>query len=558
MAAPIGVAGLRLNLFCDSDRFKRLDQLDAYARSTQYNDRRYDWDGRLRAAVGDIDVDPGWYVPLKRRKPTTIIDLPKLITKRLVAMALGEEQWPEINADGDTEAEDYVKTLAEVANVQGRLQEAAERGAACGTACWSFAYINGKPRVTVHSAKHINVLRWADRDELVIGSALKTYRYEVMGIKDGKPVKLTYYYARHWDEQSETIWDPIPEEKARDGSWANAVSSVTTTHAYGYAPIYWTQNTPDCETEDGRSSYDGLLDTFDSMNTLLSATLKGTVANVDPTLIVKDDPGANPGMLRKGSENAIYSPGGADYLEIKGTAVATAMDLISKTAQYALDVSGVVLGDPNKMGSQAQSAAAMRIIYLPMVNTCDVLRTQYGNHFLVPLLTGMLKAAKQMGKVPGEVKRTADGRLIQEQPVVLLPPKVVTEKEAGEPPQRIDPENPSPPPLPKPGKVTKKTVPRTPGQSENIQLKWPPYFRPTAADVTAMVTATNQAKGSLICEETAVRATASMFDVKDVATELTNIQTEKAVQAMLYPGPDMLMPPGMKGGKGGEEPPEDD
>lgn len=558
MAVPQGVNGLRLNMLCDSDRFRRLDRLDAYARSTQYNDRRYDWDGRLRAAVGDADVDPGWYVPLKRRKPSTIIDLPKLITKRLVAMALGEEQWPEINADGDTDAEDYVKTLAEVANVQGRLQEAAELGAACGTACWSFAYINGKPRVNVHRAKHVTVLRWADRDELTIGAALKVYRYQVTGLKDGRPVLVNQYYARHWDEQTETIWDPIPEEYARDGTWPGRVSSVTTTHAYGFAPIYWTQNTPDSETEDGLSSYDGLLDTFDSMNILLSATSKGTVANVDPTLIIKDDPGNNAGLVRKGSENAIFSPGGADYLEIKGTAVATALELLSKTAQYALDVAGVVLGDPNKMGSQAQSAAAMRIIYLPMVNTCDVLRTQYGNRFLVPLLTGMLVAAKKMGSTPGEVLRTADGRLIQHQPVVILPPKVVTEKEPGEPPQRIDPENPKPPPPPKPGKVTKKTVPRTPGQSENIQLKWPPYFRPTASDIQAMVTATNQAKGQLIGEETAVRATASMFDVKDVAEELTNIQTEKALQAMLYPGPDMLMPPGMKGGKGGEDPPDDD
>ncbi len=559
MPAPVGVAGLRLNTFCDSDRFKRLDQLDAYARSTQYNDRRYDWDGRLRAAVGDVDIDPGWYVPLKRRKPSTLIDLPKLITKRLAAMALGEEQWPEINADGDVEAEDYVKTLAEVANVQGKLQEAAERGLACGTACWSFAFIEGKPRVIVHRAKHVNVLRWKDRDDLVIGAALKVYRYKVWGLQDGKPKELTYYYAKYWDELQETVWDPIPEALARDGTWGARVASITVEHGYGDAPIYWTQNMPDSETEDGLSSYDGLLDTFDSLNTLISATTKGTVANVDPTLIIKDDPGNNAGGIKKGSENAIYSPGGADYLEIKGTAVATAMDLCSKTVQYALDACGVVLGDPNKIGSQAQSAAAMRIIYLPMVNTCDILRTQYGNRFLVPLLTGMLKAAKKIGSsAPGPVQTTTDGRRIQEKPTVLLPPKVVTEREAGEPPQRIDPENPKPPAAPKAGKVTKKTVPRTPGTSENIQLRWPPYFRPTAADVSTLVTAVTQAKGQTISDETAVRATAQMFDVKDVAEELTNIEAEKAVQSMMYPGPDMMLPPRLDGGKGGKGPPEGD
>lgn len=559
MPAPVGVAGLRLNTFCDSDRFKRLDQMDAYARSTQYNDRKYDWNGRLRAAVGDYDIDPGWYVPLRNRKPSTVIDLPKLITKRLTAMALGEEQWPEVNADGDVDAEDYVKTLAEVANVQGKLQELAERGTACGTFVGSFCYIDGKPRVGVHRAKHINVLRWADRDDLVIGAALKVYRYSIQALVEGKPKVLTYYYARYWDELQETIWDPIPEVYARDGTWSQRVNSVTAEHGYGFAPIYWGQNMPDSESEDGLSSFDGLCETFDSMNTLLSATMKGTIANVDPTLIIHDDPGNNMGAVRKGSENAIYSQEGAEYLEIKGTAVSTAMDLLAKTVQYALDVSGVVLGDPNKIGSQAQSAAAMRIIYLPMVNTCDILRTQYGNRFLVPLLTGMLKAAKLIGASPaGPVLTTADGRRIQEKPSVLLPPRLVTEKEPGEAPPRLDPENPTPPKAPAPGKVTKKTVPRTPGESENLTLKWPPYFRPTASDVQGVVDAVIKAKGQLISDETAVRATAQMFDVKDVSEELTNIQAEKAVQAVMYPGPEMFMPGGLDGGKGGKGPLSDD
>lgn len=558
MALPAGVAGLRLNTFIDSDRFKRLDQLDAYACSTQYNDRKYGWDGRLLASVGDVDIDPGWYVPLKRRRPTTTVALPKLITKRLAAMALGEEQWPQINADGDVETEDYVKTLAEVANVQGRLQEAAERGLACGTAVVSFAFIEGKPRVTVHRAKHIWVLRWKDRDEHVIGAALKVYRYEVNVVsRDGKPVKATYYYARYWDELSETVWDPIPEAFARVGNWAEKVKSITVEHGYGEAPIYWTQNMPDSEAEDGASAYDGLLDTFDSCNTLLSATSKGTVANVDPTLVIHDSPGANPGMVRKGSENAIYSENGAEYLEIKGTAVTTAMELIGKTVQYALDVSGVVLGDPNKIGSQAQSAAAMRIIYLPMTDTCNILRTQYGSRLLVPLLTGMLKAAKKItASEPGPVLTTVDGRRIQEKPTVVLPPKVVTDREPGEV-KRPDLTDMNPKP-PEPGKVTKKTVPRTPGQSENLTLKWPPYFRPTATDVAGMVTATTQAKGQLISEETAVRAVADIFDVKDVAEELTNIQAERAVQAMLYPGPDLALPPDLQGGKGGKDPPGDE
>ena len=543
MAAPVGVAGLRLNTLCDSDRFKRLDQLDAYARNRQYNDRRYDWDGRLRAAAGDYDVDPGWYVPLKRRKPSTVIDLPKLIVKRLAAMTAGEEQWPEINVDGDTDAEDYVKTLAEVAEAQSALQEALERGLACGTAVASFKYLNGTPRITVHRAKHIEPLRWKDREKFTLSAALKVYRYKAWEYVDGRPKEVTYYYAQYWDEQIETIWDPIREEHARDGSWSVRVKSVTVEHGLGEAPIFWTQNLPDSEELDGLSAYDGLLDTFDSLNTLLSSTTKGTIANVDPTLIIRDDPGNNTGSIRKGSENAIYSKDGAEYLEIKGTAVTTALELLQKTIQFALDVSGVVLGDPNKMGTQAQSAAAMKMLYLPMIDTCNVLRTQYGSRFLVPLLRSMLRAAKKIqAQPPGPVLTTDDGRLVQEKPTVILPPRVETERKPGEPPARLDPAEPGPPPLPKSGEVTRKLVPRTPGKSENVTLRWPPFFRPTADDVKAMVESATKAKGQLISEETAVRSTAGIFDVKDVATEIEKLQTEKAVEAMLYPGPERFMP----------------
>jgi hypothetical protein len=239
--------------------------------------------------------------------------------------------------------------------------------------------------------------------------------------------------------------------------------------------------------------------------------------------------------------------------------VTTALELLSKNIQYALDVCGVVLGDPHKMGTSAQSAAAMKMLYLPMINTCDMLRTQYGNRFLVPLLTGMLKAAKKIGtRAGGEILTTSDGRRLQVQPAVMLPPRLIVERQPGEAPPRRNPEELDPPKLPKAGEVKTRTEPRKPGASENLTLKWPPYFRPTAQDLNQTVEAINKAKGQLCSEETAVKYTATMLSVKDVAEELTAIQAEKALNAAMYPGPEMLNPPGLEGGNGPKTPQGDD
>ena len=510
---PPNLAGLRIDLVAQDERFRKLDKLDAYAKATQYNARQYNWDGHLLARLeGDADIDMGIYIPMKRRRPSARVDLPKLITKRLTAMVFSEERWPELSVDGDPDAEDYLKALANVCNMQVKMQEARDYGGACGTACMSFSFVDGAPRVAVHRAKHMKVLRWADRDELVIGAVLKVYRYERQVWDQGKPKLAAFYFARYWDEQREIVWDPIPESEARNGAWHRSVKSYTVVHGYGECPVYWAQNVPDSENEDGASDFEGSLELFDAVNSLVSSTFKGTVGNVDPTLIIKDDPGQNPGVVRKGSDNAIFSKNGAEYLELKGDAVKAANELAAKLIQYSLDVAGVVLGDPEKLSGAAQSAAALRILYLPMINSADILRTQYGKVLLVRLLVGMLRACKKIVQTPeGPIQITADGRRIQEKPVVVLPLKIETTKGTDG--------NPS---------VSKKV--RNPGDLEFVSLRCPPYFKSTAQDTTQAVDAATKAQGKVISDRTAVKFTAGEFGVTDVEQELVDIEAERAVR----------------------------
>lgn len=506
---------IRLNELCQGQRFQTLERLDRYADCRQYDALQFNWDGQRFGYGSEAAMAWPGYVALDQRRPSVRYNLGKLIISRLTAMAMGEESWPEVTVPGDEEAEDYVHALATESRLQERLQEARNRGGAAGTAVVSFSFVDGVPRVKAHEAKHMYPQRWADKDEHVLGAVLKAYRYTRTVYVDGKPTPKEFYFARYWDEQVETVWDPIPLEQAQAGTWATATRSYTVRHGYGECPVYWTQNLPDSEREDGISDIDGLDTTFDKINHLLSATTKGTIANVDPTLVIKDDPVKNMGVVQKGTGHALFSKGGAEYLELRGESVKTATALSNELVRYCLNTAGVVIGDPEKMGTKAQSSVALKMLYLPMCNQCDLLRVQYGS-LIIRVLRGMLRAARLIGSVePGPVMTTADGLRIQTKPVVLLPPKVEMVDKPGAPGEQSTSEE----------KVTE----RTPGKSDRLELKWPPYFQPTMTDVNQMVEAATKAKGQTVSQRTAVKFTAPVFGVTDVDAELAELAAERAM-----------------------------
>jgi hypothetical protein len=526
---------LRLDQLCLSTRYRQLETLGLYAEGRQHEALQYNWDGTRQGYAGEADIKPGWYVPLKHRRPNVRFNLGKLIVGRLTAMALGEESWPQINVSGDEDAEDYVQALATEAKLQQRLQEARSKGGAAGTAVLSFAFVDGMPRVKSHEAKHMFPLRWADRDEHVLGAVLKVYAYTRTVWVDSAPKEKRFYFARYWDERTETVWDPIPQELAQTNAWSWKVPSRTIVHDYGECPVYWCQNLEDGDREDGISDIDQLPDTFDRINHLLSATTKGTIANVDPTLVIKDDPGKNQGVVHKGEGQAIFSKGGADYLELKGESVKTAKELARELTQFCLETAGVVIGDPEKMGAKAQSSLTLKMLYLPMCNQCDLLRVQYGG-LITAVLRGMLRAARKIeGTEPGPVVVTEDGYRLQHKPVVVLPPRIEVEGEGDE---KIE-----------------KEVPRSPGTSERIELKWPQYFPPALPDIKLAVDAATAAQGRTISRKTGVAFTAPMFGVVDIDEELALIDVEREAQALLMGQLDTdENVPGFKGGQdGGEE-----
>jgi len=528
--------GLRLDLLCQGGRFEKLDLVDAYMRDVQYATRRYDWDAALVGRGGDQSAQAEYYVPQKERRPSVQRNMGALIVSRLTSMAVGAEQLPEVKIPGDLEATDFTSGIWDAASFPAKLIELRMKGGSTGTACVSFGFVEGMPRLRVHDAKHCRVLRWADRDEFVVAAALKVYRYEQTEIVDGRLKQVPYYSVRYWDTEVEIAWNPVPEREAKDGTWSQKIQSFTVTHNYGVCPFFWCQNLPDSEREDGLSDFDGMLGRFDQINYLASSTNKGTNANVDPTLVIKSEPGKNTGVVRKGSSNAIYSVNGADYLELKGTAVTAAISWMDEMEQWCLDEACVVVADPKTLTSRAQSGEALKLLYMPMASRCDLIREQYGK-LIVRLLKAMLQASRRIiSSQPGEVVVLEDGSRLQSVPTVTLPPRYMEERGAD-------------------GKVTVKVVQRSTGTSSDIKLNWRSYFPPTPTDITSMTDAATRAQGKIIANRTAIAYTAQVYGVKDVEQEQAQIEAEAelAMERMMAAEPPDPPPGKPKNADDGED-----
>lgn len=501
-ALTIPLDGVRLVDFAETARFRIMDRMEAFFRRSQHAAKLYDWDGRFLGYGDESPVKPGYVVPYAQRRPSARYDLAVVIVRRLTALLFGTDRFPEVTIPGDEDAEDYAKALIEASRLPMRFVEARDLGGATGTACLSFAFVRGKPRVEVHNAKHVTVLRWADEAERRPAAVLKTYAYprQVWDPQAKRIREVIYYYARFWDETGEVVWEPIPKTLAESTRWTSAPRK-STEHRFGFCPVYWIQNIADSAEPDGEGDYEGLEDKFTEIDQLLSAAAKGTKANVDPTLVIRADPAMNNGSLKKGSENAIFSPGGAEYLELKGQATKAAIDMLERLRLYTLDAASVVLADPDKLSGAAQSAQAMRILYAPMLARCDLYREQYGEFGIKPIVCDMLRASRAILASP--VVEGPDGD--RSQPAVVLPPRVVE------------------------GKV----VERKPGTADTIVLNWNPYFAPTWTDIGQAVTATQTASGgkALISQRTGVAAVQSLFGVHDVNAEIEAIH-EDAEHAM--------------------------
>lgn len=521
-----------------SERQLMLNRLWSWYRGQQYEARRIDWNGRevlepLAAEAissrgfippGFVDAS-GQSTPLKFRRPSSPYGLAKVIVERFTGLLFSEGQHPTVQVEGDPVTEDFVRALCEVSRMWQQMMVARTYGGGMGSVAIGFQFVDGKPMVEVHDPRWCQP-QFVERSTNTLKSIEKRYQYpkEVRDPQTGRYETVWFWYRRVIDQLVDVVFEPAPVGNGQEPEWKE---DVKVAHGLGFCPVVWVQNIPVQDEIDGDPDCQGTYEMMEAIDMLVAQAHRGILANCDPTLVVTSESDMGP-QLQKGNGNAIQVPkGDAKYLEMTGAGSKAAMDMASQLRDMVMEVAQVVLQSPVQHN---RTATEVDRNLSSMLAKADVMREQYGERAVKPLLEMMYKAAVKRAQPTPEVNAaTGQNELVRE--TLNLPPKYA-------PPPAV----PGMPP-PAPDAPPVQTA-RSPGNGGTIRLKWPEYFRPSIADIAAATTAAVAAKtGGVLDQATAGRFLAKFFDVEDpekmiaaAASEAKQAQDQMLMTSLTNPG----------------------
>ncbi len=565
-------AGGSANSLLSGDRYRELDHRQGYYNCTQHDGKAWDFDGRPispRTMQPLLGSERSWWVPLKMRRPSMTYRLGKIIVDSFTNLLFGENRFPVISVEGDEKTEDLLQTISRVGKLPVKMIQARNLGGSTGTVGVSWCFREGKPRFEVHNAKNLFVHAWKDRLELIPEHVSEVYLFSKVKW-DGKAFnKQWYWFRRDWMPEADIIFEdaPFDPDPNADIKWEVCMKR-SSFHDDGVCHLEWIQNMPTDE-QDGLPDYDGLYESFDAVDVIMSVISRGAIANLDPTVKLKVDPDlVNRFGVSKGSDNALVvgKDGDADYMELNGSSIEAGLKLVDMKRRSILETAQCIVPDPHEVAAQGVSSVAVKMMFAPMLAKTDVLREQYGAA-IERILTNISKVLKD--KLSADVTVTepdldADGNPIPEtdedgNPTGANKTKDTPAEFTLDLPHKIDT---APMIDPIDNVETDETqttqTPRTIGPGGEVSLAWPPYFPPTPQDQGLIATALTTLNGGkpALSQESSTEAAARAYGI-DPAEEWKRVQeqmkTDAAAQSAMMTGdpggkvddPNQL-PPGAK------------
>lgn len=521
----------------DSDRYRDLDRREQFYNCTQHDYKTFDFDGRIiqtgqytAQRLMSAELAP-WPIPMRMRKPSSPYRLGRSIVKAFTAMLLGKQRWPRVQASGDKNTTEFAEALVLAADIPQKFIKARNLGGGMGTVGISWQYDNGVPRVEVHNAKYLYVHSWINRAELIPEHVTEVYRYPVdeWDPTRGRMMRNWYWFRQDWTPEAHIVFKPAPFAHNQEPEWI-IDQEASNQHNDGVSHFVWIQNT---ETEgiDGLPDYDGLYENLDTMDLLCSALARGTVLNLDPTLVLRMDRDLVNAMgVKKGSDNALITgkDGDAGYLELAGTAVAAGIQLFEVERRKILEVAQCIIADPNQLAASGISSVAIKALYAPMIQQTETMRGPYGVA-LIRLIEQMVHVAQARAGEKITIRNEETGEDEEAAWVVNLPPKIIETP-------ILDPET---------GKETDDVSisieEYNPGAGSQFTLTWGDWFAPTPDDQTKVITALSMATGgkAIMHKQSAAEEAAKVYG-RDPAIEWRRISggdaDQLAAQAEMFPG----------------------
>lgn len=494
-----------------SSRARALDELERLYQGQQYQGRGLSdpWD----------KAPPGRRVPLRNQRPSVQYDLPRPIVDRPTALLFGEGRFPEITFEpsarppkGDAAAEEAAETQVGATNAwlaaivdEGGLQQVAltwaRQGARLSSACLTWCVVDGEFEFEAHATRHCTPTFHAQKRTRLVRLE-KRYKHTVAveEIHAGARVVIEreYWHREVWDAQSHVVYhDALVTD--REPSW---VEADRVEHGFGFVPGVWLKNLDDGEPGrvDGLSLLDGIGDVIEDIDRTLSQKSRAVRYNQEPEKVyfgLRDEDKGKIEVTGGGATRGLPSKkdgGDVQLLELKGDGQRTAEEHIVAQRGRVLEVTRVVMPDPERLLAASKSGAALRILFSPTLELVGELRQSYGRA-LRQVFEQILTAVRQglLGAL---------GALRTPPPAVIPPGKVC--------------------------------------------LLWGDPFEPTPQDLL-QIAQTCQAlrQAGLVDRETLVRWLASYLGVRDVRAVLERLdaEAEKAAKAAAA-APPTTSPPG--------------
>ncbi len=447
------------------------------------------------------------YIPLRDRRPSVIFGLPTIIVNDTTSLLFGDGHFPTVDVKvkqngklkpvDDPVTDEIEANLADIiedTNLKEVMLDAAVRGSV-GSVALAFALKKSRVFWDVMSTRFLTPEYDAEEpDKLsrviekykVLGKALRAQGYAI----DDKDLNTKFWFQRIWTREREEWYLPWPVQtlaSAQDNiartvryAAANTLDTERTVdHKLGFVPIVWIKNLPGGDKVDGICTFEAALSNSIEIDYQLSQGGRGLKYSSDPTLVIKEggyETGDEP-VLRSAS-NALRGGEGFDakLLEISGSAASAVLEYVRALRELSLELCGGNRASPEKL-SGAQSGRAMELMNQSLIWLADKLRTSYGTKGLIPALKMVIAANEKFDiVVAGETLRK--GSL---------------------------------------GSADKA----------RLNLKWPPWYAPTAADHAHKSTALKTYRDAgAIDQETAVKAVMHDFDIADPDTVIANINRE--------------------------------
>lgn len=445
-----------------------LDLFDAYYEGRQY-DGKAEWD--------QSEAIDGSYVPIKDRRPPLQFNFAKVLASRVASKLVGGRAFPKFKVEMDEQTEEYLRLVIQSSRLKSKILEPIRRMIAAGSVFVRFSIVEGQWKVEHYLSKWCFPVMDAAGN---IDSMEIKYVFDDHEDLDEKKQPKKKWFKMTLGKMKDVLYDNPEWNKSEKEPEFKVVA--TADHELGFVQGEWFK-TADLNNNDfdGPSMIKDILPFIDELNYSMSQSATAIRYNQDPQLLLKNmDEDEMETMIRSAMKAwNLGREGDASFLEAGMGGVEAAGDFRDMVRLGIQDLARVVLLDPEKMVSHAQSGKAMEVLHGPMVELIEEMRP------------GIEKSLTNL------VLKMAMTNLIQDSRGAPVPIQI---------PPGYRPKN------------------------LNIVVAWSPVFPPTMEDLQKKVSVASQAaSANLISRETLTKWLAKDFDIEDVEAEVERVNTQPVI-----------------------------